>query len=91
MAGAGALVIGLVSEAQRANEMAVLAEVRAQGARTLALANRDAEVILGAGLSDLARNVLYLPFGQLVAFERALSKKLNPDKPENLEAFVVLK
>lgn len=91
MASRGALVIGLVSESNRQPEMAVLDDTRALGARVIALNDYDADVAFGSGLSEIARNILYLPFGQLFAFERALSKNLNPDKPENLDAFVVLK
>jgi glucosamine--fructose-6-phosphate aminotransferase (isomerizing) len=36
------------------------------------------------------RNVLFLPVGQIIAFERSLSKGLNPDHPTNLDAVVTL-
>jgi glucosamine--fructose-6-phosphate aminotransferase (isomerizing) len=85
------LIVGLVSESNREHELAVLDDMRAMGARILALDERNGDVAFGSGLSEIARNILYLPFGQLFAFERALSKNLNPDKPENLDPFVVLK
>jgi glucosamine 6-phosphate synthetase-like amidotransferase/phosphosugar isomerase protein len=34
--------------------------------------------------------VLYLPIGQLIAFERSFSKGLNPDRPTNLDSVVKL-
>jgi glucosamine--fructose-6-phosphate aminotransferase (isomerizing) len=43
-----------------------------------------------SGLSEAARNVLYLPVGQMLALERALSKGLNPDQPNQLTAYVKL-
>ncbi len=91
MATAGALVAGLVSEANYAQEMAVLDEVAGQGARVISLGEGDTDIAFNSGLSQLARNILYLPLGQLLAFERAMAKGLNPDQPANLSAFVVLK
>jgi glucosamine--fructose-6-phosphate aminotransferase (isomerizing) len=90
MAGPGALVVGLVSQANARHELAVLEDMRAQGARTLAIGERDAEVAFGCGLSDGANLPLFLPFAQLMAFERAVAKRLNPDAPDNLDVFVKL-
>ena len=41
-------------------------------------------------MGEVARSVLDLPFGQIVALSRSLAKGLNPDHPENLDAVVVL-
>lgn len=90
MAGMGALVLGLVSQRNRAHEQAVLDEMAAMGARTLALGEEGCDVNFASGLHPAARNVLYLPFGQLMAFERAMRKGLDPDRPANLEAVVRL-
>ena len=87
----GALVVGLLSEGNRAREAAVLDDARALGARVLALAERDADVVFHSALSEAARNVLYLPAGQLLAFERARRSGLDPDRPNQLEAVVILK
>jgi glucosamine--fructose-6-phosphate aminotransferase (isomerizing) len=84
------LIVGLVSEANRAHELAVLEDMRAQGGRILALAERDADVSFASGIGEAARNALYLPIGQLLAFERAVHKGLNPDQPHNLVAVVRL-
>ena len=43
-----------------------------------------------SGLDEAVRNVLYLPVGQLIAFERSLSKGLDPDRPSNLDSVVKL-
>ncbi len=90
MATAGALVIGLVSESSQAHELAVLADMRAQGARTLALGERGTDVSFGAQLDERVAGPLYLPAGQLLAFERALHNGQNPDRPANLRAVVTL-
>jgi glutamine---fructose-6-phosphate transaminase (isomerizing) len=90
MATAGALVVGLISETNRAHELAVLADVRAQGARTLAFGATDLDVSFDAGLGELACGPLYLPIGQLLGSERALHNRQNPDLPANLSAVVVL-
>ncbi len=41
-------------------------------------------------LDDYASGALYLPFGQLLAYERAISNNRNPDRPHNLESVVRL-
>jgi glucosamine--fructose-6-phosphate aminotransferase (isomerizing) len=86
----GALVVGLISEAQAEQERAVLDEVRAQGARLLVIAEADADVAFGSGLPEAVRGALYLPAGQMLAFERSVSRGLNPDRPENLDPVVKL-
>ncbi|MGD0750929.1 MAG: SIS domain-containing protein [Anaerolineales bacterium] len=94
-----ALVVGLRSTHNKATETAVLEDVKALGGRTLDLAEDGAEplprgsgqeVRFGSGLDEAVRNVLYLPVGQLIAFERSLSKGLDPDRPGNLDSVVKL-
>ena len=84
------LLVGLLSESNCTQELRVLDEMRARGARILAIGERDSDVNFASGVSEAGRNVLYLPIGQLIAFERALSKGLNPDRPNNLDAVVKL-
>jgi glucosamine--fructose-6-phosphate aminotransferase (isomerizing) len=90
MAGPGALVVGLTSRANAARELAVLAEMRALGARTIAVGPGAPDVDVGAEVGESAAALLALPFGQLLAFERALAKGLDPDRPGNLDVFVRL-
>ena len=90
MAGPGALLVGLVSPANQAHELAVLEDIRGQGARVLAIGEHATDVAFGAGISAAASDLLYLPVGQLLGFERALRNGCNPDQPENLTAVVVL-
>jgi len=85
-----ALLFGLVSEANHAAEKLVLSEMQARGARVLSLGEHDADVVFKSGVPEVVRNVLYLPIGQLMAFERSLAKGLNPDRPNNLETVVRL-
>jgi glucosamine--fructose-6-phosphate aminotransferase (isomerizing) len=90
MAGPGALLVGLVSAANQAYELAVLEDIRGQGARVLAIGEHAPDIAFGAGLSAAASDLLNLPVGQLLGFERALHNGCNPDQPENLAAVVVL-
>ena len=91
------LVIGLVSDLAMSQEVQALRELRNMGAQTLALTPRelpadaaDYQVALPETLSEAERLPLYLPIIQLIACYRATARGLNPDKPENLSAFVKL-
>ena len=86
----GSLVVGLLSDANRAVETAVLEDVRALGGRTLAMGEKSADLDFSSGLQEAFRNVLYLPVGQFLAFGRSLAKGLNPDCPNNLDSVVKL-
>lgn len=85
-----ALVVGLLSSSNREAEQAVLNEMEAMGGQILSIAEEKARVDFGSGLEENLRNILYLPAGQLLAFERSISKGLNPDRPANLNAVVHL-
>jgi glucosamine--fructose-6-phosphate aminotransferase (isomerizing) len=86
-----ALVVGLRSSVQAEREAAVLSDAAALGARVLTVAeDPNADMPLESGLDEAIRNVLYLPVGQLIAFERALARGLNPDLPHHLDAVVKL-
>jgi glucosamine--fructose-6-phosphate aminotransferase (isomerizing) len=89
MAGPEALIVGLLSESNRAHEQAVLDEMRAHGATVVAI-GPGGDVPLTTGAGELARGALYLPFGQMLAYERAVWRGLNPDRPHNLDAVVRL-
>jgi glucosamine--fructose-6-phosphate aminotransferase (isomerizing) len=94
------LVVGLLSQAALAEELAVLRETKALGATVLALVpaeqaaachGLDRVIPLPEGFSDQARLPLYLPPLQWLALTRALTKGLNPDRPRHLEAVVYLR
>jgi glucosamine--fructose-6-phosphate aminotransferase (isomerizing) len=90
------LVIGLISDASRTEELKVLAEMRRLGAHVLALdetrqgLEADDVVELASGLSYLERGALMLPVLQLMAYYRSMANGLNPDMPTNLDAVVRL-
>jgi glucosamine--fructose-6-phosphate aminotransferase (isomerizing) len=92
------LVVGLISESAYTHEIAVLRQMQQLGARVLIITPviapgiRDwAEVVeLDPSVPAWARSVLYLPVLQLMAYYRAISKNLDPDRPTNLDAVVHL-
>lgn len=84
------LLIGLLSQQNRPHEQKVLNEMERRGARLLVMAEAEAGVEFHSDVDEAVRNVLYLPIGQLVAFERALYRSLDPDRPHNLNAVVRL-
>ena len=84
------LIVGLVSSANRVSEQTVLDEMQQHGAHIMNIGESDAEVIFASTIRETVRNVLYLPIGQLLAYERAMARGLDPDHPHNLEAVVRL-
>jgi glucosamine--fructose-6-phosphate aminotransferase (isomerizing) len=99
MVTSSALTIGLCSTVNGHQESTVLDDIKALGGRVLAISemglasssqSAKQQVRFGSGLDEAVHNVLYLPIGQLIAFERSLSKGLNPDRPTNLDSVVKL-
>lgn len=84
------LLIGLHSETQFAPERAVIDDMNKGGVKVLTLGEHSGTVAFKSGLSEAARGALYLPIGQILAFERAVSRGLDPDKPHNLDYVVRL-
>jgi glucosamine--fructose-6-phosphate aminotransferase (isomerizing) len=82
------LLIGLHSEAQYARERAVLDDMSKGNVKVLTFGESKSSVSFESRLSEPARGALYLPIGQLLAFERAISRGLNPDRPNNLDYVV---
>jgi glucosamine--fructose-6-phosphate aminotransferase (isomerizing) len=93
------LVVGLVSESTQAYELAVLQDLRERHAHVLVVANRDDLEIggwddvffLNSPLSERASSVLYLPFVQYLACQRACWRGLNPDRPRNVVMSIQLR
>ncbi len=91
-----ALIIGLVSESIRNQEIPVLEEMAAYKGKILAIAEEKdprlekiGNVIeLGSKVSEPVRALLFLPMLQLLAFHRSIARGQNPDKPQNLDAVV---
>jgi len=90
MISSNSLVIGLLSESNHAAEAKVLHEMQEMGAQILSIGEQDARVMFQGGQPEILQNILYLPVGQLLAFERSVGKGLDPDHPSNLTAVVHL-
>jgi glucosamine--fructose-6-phosphate aminotransferase (isomerizing) len=85
-----AVVVGMLSDANRVHETRVLAEMKMLGATVAGIGEKDADVEFSSGIPENVRGVLYLPVLQLMAFHRSVAKGLNPDRPNNLTAVVRL-
>lgn len=90
------LVIGLISDTRKKEELKVLTDMKALGATTLALVedatdvNADFTIELQSGISEVARGAAYLPLLQLMGYYHSIQKGLNPDKPTSLNTVVYL-
>jgi glucosamine--fructose-6-phosphate aminotransferase (isomerizing) len=84
------LIVGLVSGTSSIQEMAVLEEMRSLGATIIAMGEHDMDISFESGLEEVLRNILYLPLGQILAFERSIAKDLDPDHPNHLNSVVKL-
>jgi glucosamine--fructose-6-phosphate aminotransferase (isomerizing) len=90
MVNRNAVVVGMLSDSNRAYEAKVLSEMIALGGTVAGFGESDADVAFLSGVPESVRGVLYLPVLQLMAFHRSLAKGLNPDRPNNLTAVVQL-
>ena len=96
MVNHNAVVIGLLSDANRLHEARVLEEMKELGATVVSLAESpagmisEADVVFESNIPESMRGVLYLPVLQLMSFYRSVAKSLNPDRPANLTAVVKL-
>jgi glucosamine--fructose-6-phosphate aminotransferase (isomerizing) len=84
------LMIGLVSCTNASYEKKVLDEMSALGAGIFTIAPEGGDISFTSDLPESLMNVLYLPPGQLLAFERSIARGLNPDEPHLLDAVVRL-
>lgn len=90
MVNQNAVLVGMLSDANRVHEAKVLSEMRLLGGTVASLGESEADVCFESKIPEQVRGVLYLPVLQLMAFYRSLAKGLNPDRPENLSAVVKL-
>ncbi len=84
------LIIGLLSGKSVIHENAVLKDMKELGAEIITIGENNADITFNSGLEEVRRNVLYLPFGQMMAYERAIAKGLDPDRPHHLDPVVKL-
>lgn len=85
-----AVVAGMLSDANRIHEQQVLDEMAKLGGRIVSFGETNASVPFLSQVPEAVRAVLYLPVLQMTAFERAMAKGLNPDKPTNLSKVITL-
>jgi glucosamine--fructose-6-phosphate aminotransferase (isomerizing) len=85
-----AVVVGMLSDANRAHEEKVLSEMKTLEATVASFGEAGADVAFESGIPESVRGVLYLPVLQLMAFYRSVAKGLNPDRPKHLTAVVKL-
>lgn len=94
MVGEDSLVIGLISPGAAKQEVRVLDEMAAMGAKVLAIGQTPIEnhqhVRLPADLPPWSIPVLHLPVLQLLAYYRAIFNGCDPDSPQNLSAVISL-
>ncbi len=90
MVNQNAVVVGMLSDANRVHEAKVLSEMKMLGGTVAAFAESEAHVCFESNIPESVRGVLYLPILQLMAFYRSVKKGLNPDCPANLTAVVKL-
>ncbi|MCC6498870.1 MAG: SIS domain-containing protein [Anaerolineales bacterium] len=90
MVNQNAVVVGLLSEANRVHEAKTLEEMKRLGGTVASVGEKEADVCFESKIPEEVRGVLYLPVLQLMSFHRSLAKGLNPDRPNNLTAVVKL-
>jgi glucosamine--fructose-6-phosphate aminotransferase (isomerizing) len=90
MVNKNTLVVGLVSATNERHEKAVLGDIGELGAEIITMGESDTDVIFNSGLEEVNRNILYLPFGQLLAYHRSIAKGFDPDRPMHLDPVVKL-
>lgn len=90
MVNQNAVVVGMLSDANRVHEAKVLSEMEALGGTVASLGESEADVVFESRIPESVRGVLYLPVLQLMAFYRSITKGLDPDRPNNLTAVVKL-
>jgi glucosamine--fructose-6-phosphate aminotransferase (isomerizing) len=90
MVNRNTLVVGLVGDSENNYEKSVLQESKQLGAEIISMGETGSDISFSSGVEEVIRNILYLPVGQLLAFERSIAKGLDPDHPNNLDSVVKL-
>ena len=90
MVNKNAVVVGMLSDANRKHKSKVLSEMKPLGGSVISLGETESDVSFNSQVPEQVRGVLYLPVLQLMAYYRSLAKGLNPDSPTNLTAVVTL-
>ena len=91
MVTAQTLVIGMSSQLLQDKEDAVLRDMRALGGQTLSIGpTATADMQWDATVPEACNGMIALPLVQTIAYSRATSRGLDPDKPTNLNSVVFL-
>lgn len=94
------LIVAFLTDAMRKAEEEMLREIAVmRGPRMIICPQADVKTKMGSEfvfelgetLSEPARLVLSLPYGQLLAFYHAINRGANPDRPKHLQPVVKLK
>jgi len=93
------LIVFLLSDRTGGAEIKLIKEMHALGAKTLAICERADQILrtsadyiveLNSGVEENARLILSVPLLQLMGYQNALHKGLQPDEPKNLTQVVTL-
>ncbi len=90
MVNPNTLIVGLVSESNAEYELAVLEDTAELGAEIITIGEGEMDVSFRSGVEEVYRSILYLPFGQMLAYERSIAKGFDPDRPMHLDHVVKL-
>jgi glucosamine--fructose-6-phosphate aminotransferase (isomerizing) len=90
MAGESTLLAGLLGGPAQGMEQSVVDEMAALGVQSFLLGDKTGGVSFGTGLEEPAYTPLFLPLGQLLAYARAVSRGLDPDRPHQLSSVIRL-
>ena len=97
MVNENSLIVGFTDQHSQDFEIPVFHDMQKLGGRTLGVGKLSGSLAAlnftfswDGNLPQYLSYPLYLPLIQLIAFERSISKGLNPDKPKNLTAVVEL-
>jgi len=87
-------VICLINKESRENMLSSAHEVKARGAKVIGIANKNEEIFdlfIELPQNEKFTNLSSIIVAQLLTYEIALLKKLDPDKPRNLAKSVTVK
>lgn len=98
-AGPGDLVVMLMSDSGRANELDLLHEIKNYGSKIMVVSDKkepafdmiaDYTILTGRGIPEHYRGILYAPFIQYLACLTAMPKGIDPDDPPRVNRVVRL-
>lgn len=83
------LVVLLLSDSAKEEELKVAEEIREIGAHCIVIGDKINDGInMDSDLNEFLRLILYMPFAQYLGYYKAIRKGLDPDEPLNLTQVV---